>query len=382
MTIYLDNAATTPLRKEVWEVMLPFMKDSWGNPSSVHRRGVAAREAIDRARAQVARALGAKPRFVTFTGGGTAANNLALLGVARSQSGQKGDVCIGPTEHASVRAAAEALSREGHALHVGALTPEGKLDLTRQEQTLSHKTCVVAQMLVSNEFGSIYPTAQVASLIRARAPGAWLHVDAVQGLGKLPLSLTELGADSLSISAHKVHGPQGVGALVRAREGELKPLVYGGGQESGLHSGTENVAGIVGFGKAVELAAREQRATLDRLWQRRAEFLDGLSSDCGIEPLMQSDDAHQQPGILSLLVPGAPAEVWLHHLDAQDVVVSVGSACQASKKEVSPVLLAAGIDARRARQVLRLSFGDQTSAQNIQDALSTFEGIARDLATL
>lgn len=382
MTVYLDNAATTRLREEVREAMSPFVSESWGNPSSVHRRGVAAREAIDRARSQVARAVGARAAHVTFTGSGTEANNLALLGIARASGKRGGRVWIGPAEHASVRGAGEALEREGFDVQRGALNSAGELDLEGLAGQLNDATLVAAQMLVSNEFGTIYPVARVASALHAAAPAAWLHVDAVQALGKLPLSITELGADSLSLSAHKIHGPQGVGALITAREVTLEPLIHGGGQESGRRSGTENLAGIVGFGKAAELAAKDQAATLALLRQRRAEFLTGMQRIPGLESFQSTPDEQQQPGIQSLLVPGAPAEVWLHHLDAAGVVLSVGSACQANKREISPVLLAAGIDATQARQVLRLSFGDDTSASDIQHALQAFEDVARELARL
>jgi cysteine desulfurase len=379
--IYLDNAATTPLSKEVADAMAPFTGDRWGNASSVHRRGVAAREAIDRARAQVARAVGASSQRVIFTGSGTEANNLALLGIVRAKGCPTGNLCIGPAEHASVRSAAQALEHEGYGLRVAKLDKSGSLDLEQLAQALDGNTLLMAQMLVSNEFGSIYPTAQVSQVLKAQAPEAWLHVDGVQGLGKLRLSMSELGADSLALSAHKIHGPQGVGALVLARDIEIQPLIFGGGQESGLRSGTENLAGIVGFGCAAQLAAEHQKPTLDHLTERRAQLLQGIEQIEGLRILEFGSDG-QQPGILSILVPGAPAEVWLHHLDAGGVIVSVGSACQANKKEISPVLFAAGLDASKARQVLRISIGSSTSTNDIQQTISIFKTVGGELTRL
>lgn len=381
-TIYLDNAATTALRSEVREAMAPFQTEAWGNPSSVHRRGVAAREAVDRARSQVARATGARPEQVIFTASGTEANNTALRGLGFRRDVEPGALWIGPTEHASVRACAEALEEEGFELSRGRLDAEGSLDLEQLRESIGPKTRLVAQMLVSNEFGSLYPISEVAAAVRARAPEARLHVDAIQALGKIVLSLAELGADSLSLSAHKIGGPQGVGALVVGRDVPLRPLVFGGGQERGLRSGTENLAGIVGFGRAVELVTAELAETWSTLRNLRGRLVEGLGRIDGVRCLQLGSEDAQQPGILSVLVPGAPAEVWLHHLDARDVVVSVGSACQANKREISPVLLAAGLDVDQARRVLRLSLSGQTTAAEIDQALRVLSEVASELASL
>ncbi len=381
-SIYLDHAATTPLAAEVREAMLPYLDAAWGNPSSVHRRGIATREAIDRARAQVARAVGAEPRNVIFTSGGTEANNLALFGLMRGPRPRGGGLCIGPTEHASVRAAADALEDEGFDVERGELRASGELDLDALDGALTPDTRLVAQMLVSNEFGSIYPTSCIAALLKARDSRAHLHVDAIQALGKLPLSLEELGADSVALSAHKVNGPQGVGALVCARELSLRPLLHGGGQEGGLRSGTENVAGIVGFGVAAELAERAQARTLEHLFALRARLLDGLQNLAGVDAVAPGDLEQQQPGILSLRVAGAPAEVWLHHLDSRGVVCSAGSACQANTKEISPVLLAAGLSPEEARQVLRLSLGGDNTFEEIERTCAVLHDVSRELANL
>ncbi|MDA1263905.1 MAG: aminotransferase class V-fold PLP-dependent enzyme, partial [Planctomycetota bacterium] len=262
--VYLDNAATTPLAPEVREALAPFLDAEFGNPSSRHRLGVHAAEGIDRARSALARAVGGRPADVLFTSGGTEANNLAVLGAARARRAHGDVVVVGPTEHPSVFAAAEALREEGFEVRVLQLDAAGDLDLDHAAIQLDERVIVVAQMLVNNEFGTIYPVRALARLVRARCPRAHVHVDGVQALGKVELDLTELGVDSLAVSAHKVHAPKGTGALITAGEQPLRPLVFGGGQQGGVRPGTENVAGIVACGEAARLADRELSETRAR----------------------------------------------------------------------------------------------------------------------
>lgn len=352
--LYLDNAATTPIDPGVRAAMQPWLEADFGNPSARYPLGVRAAEAVDRARARIARACGARPRNVTFTAGGTEANNLALLGVARARRKLGQRIVVGSTEHPSVRESARALTREGFDVRWAPVASDGGLDLAGTEELLDEHTILVSHMLVNNEFGTLYPIRELARRVRRRAPHAALHVDAVQGLGKLELSLEELDADSLALSAHKVHAPKGVGALVTRQNLEVEAIIHGGGQEGGLRSGTENVAGIVAFGEAARLAderiADTQRATA----AARGRFRALISELPGIEPL--EPGAQRVEAIQALIVPGAPAEVWLHHLEARGVFASAGSACQARKEEVSPAYGALGLDLERARRVLRFSF--------------------------
>jgi cysteine desulfurase len=387
---YLDNAATTPLDEEVFAAMAPWLAGpgaSFGNPSARCRRGVAAAEAVDRARRRLARVLGAPAAGVVFTGGGTEANNLAVFGAARARrvagAGDgvigkgAGHILIGPTEHPSVREAALALGDEGFEVEFAGLAADGGLDLDDCSARLRPNTVLVAQMLVSNELGTVYPVRELARRVRAVAPGAWLHVDAVQGLGKLELSLAALGADSLATSAHKLHGPQGVGALAcaapasgTAGKAGLKPLFRGGGQESGLRSGTENVAGIVGFGEAAARAEERRGTTQARFEELRAALLTGLTDLTGVRILTPGTGARPPlPSILAAVFDGPPAEVLMHHLEERGVVVSAGSACQASDQHISPALAALGLGTEEARRLLRISFSHRTTAQDIQRLL-------------
>ena len=366
--VYLDHAATTPLAPEVREAMLPWLGASFGNPSSRHPMGLHAAAAVEEARATVAQATGGSTANVLFTSGGTEANNLAVLGLARARRRRGRHVLVGPTEHPSVRDAALALVDEGFEVERLRLGSGGELDLEDLVARLRDDTVLVLQMLVNNEFGSIYPVARVARVVRANAPNAVLHVDAVQVLGKLELSIGELGAHSLAISAHKLHGPKGAGALVLTEGVQPRPLVFGGGQERGLRSGTENVSGIVGLGRAVELASADVRGVHERLEALRELLRRELAAVPGARLLDPGES--RSPAICAVLLPGPPAEVWMHHLETLGVMTSVGSACQARKRDVSPALVALGLDEDQARHVLRISFSRPTTEGDVMRAVS------------
>ncbi len=380
-TIYLDNAATTPVAPAVRTAMAPFLEAEFGNPSTRYALGVRAAEAIDRARELVARAVGARAREVTFTSGGTEANNLAVLGLARQRgfhrSRRRNQLVIGPTEHPSVRASAFALRDEGFEVREARLLPDGGLDLEAFEELLTEDTVLVAQMLVNNEVGSVYPVSELARIVRRSAPNAALHVDAVQGLGKLELSIEELGADTLAISAHKVHAPKGTGALVTRGKVDLRPLVFGGGQESGRRPGTENVAGIVAFGEAARLADTGREEGVRAMAAARDAFVRGLERVPGARLLI--DGSPVVPSICAIALAGAPAEVWLHHLEARGVCASAGSACNAGKKELSPVALALGLTPDEARRVMRFSFAAATTVAEAERAAALLAELATEL---
>ncbi|MSR63545.1 MAG: cysteine desulfurase [Planctomycetes bacterium] len=377
--IYLDHAATTPLAPEVRAAMEPFWSAEFGNPSSRHALGVRAARALELAREQVAQLLGVDGTQVVFTSGGTEANNLAVLGLARARAKRGRHVLIGPTEHPCVRDAARALLEEGFELETLRLDARGGLDLEHALSRLRPDTVLVAQMLVNNEFGTLYPVARLARLVRANAPQACVHVDAVQALGKVEVSLGELGAHSLALSAHKFHGPKGAGALVLERGLRPRPLVFGGDQEQGLRSGTENVAGLVGLGCAAALVAERLPRARANFAACRAELARELPRLAGAELLEPAGSEGVVPAIGSLLLPGPPAEVWQHHLEARGVFTSVGSACQAKKGGLSPALLALGLDEARAKRVLRLSFARETSPAEVRAGVEALCALAAEL---
>jgi len=379
-TIYLDNAATTGVAPAVRDQMLPFLEAQFGNPSSRHPLGVRAREAVDLARRQVARATGAAPERVIFTSGGTEANNLAVLGLARARTKLGKHVLVGPTEHPSVAEAGLALTREGFEVERLRLDDAGELNLEHLASILRDDTVLVAQMLINNEFGTRYDIARLGRILRAHAPAALLHVDAVQSLGKLSLSIGELGAHSLSISAHKVHGPKGSGALVLAAEPWPEPLVYGGGQERNVRGGTENVAGIAGLGLAAQMADEHVNTGAFRGGHLR-EF---LRERVGSVPSARLLDpgAERSPAVCALLLPGAPAEVWMHHLEAHGIYTSVGSACQANKRGIPPALLALGLGEHEAKRVLRVSFCHASTEAHVEALIHALQEIEHELGSL
>jgi cysteine desulfurase len=379
--IYLDNAATTPLDPRVRAAMSPWLDGEFGNASSRHRQGQRAHAAIDEARGRVARAVGAERAHVIFTSGGTEANSLGVLGSARARRKHGKHVILGPTEHPCVRESALALRDEGFEVESARLSSDGSFDLEHLESRLRGDSILIAQMLVQNEVGTIYPVREIARLAHALAPHAAVHVDAVQAFGKMELSIHELGADSLAISSHKVHGPQGAGALITRGSIPLRPLVFGGGQEHGLRSGTENVAAIVGFGRAAELARTELETTCAHLESLRKSCLDRLAKLKRARVLVfSSDRAHPTlPAIVAVILPGAPSEVRMHHLEEMGVIVSAGSACHSHKSEASPTMLAMGVSAEDARSILRLSFSRFTTRADIERGIDALEVVCDKL---
>jgi len=375
--VYLDHAATTPPAPEVRAAMEPWLDSEHGNPSSRHPLGQRAADALESARESVAASVGAQPQGVVFTSGGTEANNLAVLGLARARARLGRHVLIGATEHPSVRAPAEALTAEGFEVEWLRLDSEGRLDLDHAGALLREDTVLVSQMLVNNEVGAVQPVAELAPRLEAAAPRAWLHVDAVQAFGKLDVRMVGLGAHALSLSAHKLHGPKGAGALVLARGVKPRPLVYGGGQEGDLRSGTEAVAACVGFGRAVELAVEARADFQVRAGALRARLL-GDASALGLQPVLPAQ-LEAIPNILALVVPGPPAEVWLHHLAARGVYVGTGSACQSKKGALSPALLAHGLSEDEVRRVLRFSFARTTTDAEVERASSALRSVAQEL---
>jgi len=379
--VYLDNAATTPLGPRVLEAMRPWLESNHANPSTLYGTGVDAREAVDRARSQVAAAVGARAADVTFTGGGTEANNMAVLGLARGARKRGRHVLIGPVEHPCVRMPAEALVQEGYELEVVEGDGAGALCLEDLERKLREDTVLVSLMAVINELGTRQPVAEAARVLRRSGSGAAFHVDAVQALGKVELDLTELGATSLAIAAHKVHGPKGVGALIRAADTPRPlPLVFGGGQEDGLRPGTENVAGIVGLGVAAARSATERTADESRLEELRSALEKGLDALPDWSPLIPRE--RSVPGILSLRVGGPPAQVWQHHLEQEGVQVGLGSACSSRSTALSPAWRAVGLDTTSARQVLRFSLSASTTDTELSLALEAVARVASRLESL
>ena len=362
---YLDHNATTPLDPRVREAMLPYLGAEPGNPSSAHRYGRRARAALDRAREQVATLVGVQPRQVIFTSGGTEANNLALFGLAAVE--RPGRLALSPVEHPSVIEPARALEREAWELDWLPVDADGRVVVAAWEPAAG--TRIVSTMWANNETGVVQPVAELAA--KARAAGALVHSDAVQALGKLPVDFRDSGAHLLTLSSHKINGPQGAGALVVDPAVDLASRQLCGGQERGLRNGTENLAGIVGFGMAAELAGagREERAETNRALIER--LMDGLDGIDGITLFAAS--AERLPNTLLFAIDGIEGETLLLALDREGLAVSSGSACHSGTGTPSHVLSAMGVPDAVARGAIRVSVGHGNSVKEI-DVLVTALG--------
>jgi cysteine desulfurase len=370
MAIYLDNNATTPLDARVLDATLPWMQGTHGNPSSIHRPGRAARAALDMARAQVATLVNAQPAQVIFTSGGTEADNLALKGACHGKP--HGRVLISAIEHAAVLGPAEDLIRQGWDIHHIPVDSDCRIDLIALRKLLDSDVHLVSVMLANNETGAIQDVKNIAAA--ARECGALTHTDAIQAAGKLPVDFTALGVDLMSLSAHKIGGPRGVGALIVAGRVDLVPQISGGGQEHGLRSGTENLAGIIGFGKAAELAYREL-VTRERHMRALRDALEaGIQSMHGIDIFAAKSD--RLPNTSQFGVAGYDGEMVVMELDKRGIAVSSGSACHSGRGEPSHVLLAMGVDEFRARSAVRVSFGMQNTMDDVHTLLASLTTLA------
>ncbi|MDQ3752050.1 MAG: cysteine desulfurase [Actinomycetota bacterium] len=372
MMAYLDHAATTPLLPEVTEVMLASMVSEFGNPSSVHSYGRRAKGIVEDARDKVAAAMGALHSEITFTGGGTEADNLALKGPFDAIAG--GHVIVSAIEHRAVLDTAKWLERQGATVAVVSVGEGGIADPRDVAAAVTSSTVVVSVMAVNNEIGTIQPIADIAAAVKAVNPATLVHTDAVQALGNLPVDVNLWGVDLASFAAHKLGGPKGVGALFVRSGVRLTPLIHGGGHERGLRSGTSNVAGIAGFGMAAEIAAKEVNAKGERLMDLRGQLLDGIRRAVpGVG--VNGDLTNRIPGNLNVSVPGAAGETLLMLLDQAGIACSSGSACASGAIDPSHVLLAIGTDRVMAAGSLRLSMGRSTTEDDISSVLEIFPEI-------
>ena len=370
MPAYLDHNATTPVDARVVEAMLPYLKGPYGNPSSLHRYGRAARDGVERARAQLAALVGAEPQQVIWTSGGTEANNLAVKGLCWGQP--RGRVLYGATEHPAVMEAAESLGLEGWSVGRIAVDAQGLVDWAGfGAQCAAGPLRLASLMRANNETGVVQDTLSAAKPVHAA--GGWLHVDATQAAGKLPLTMAGCGADLLTLSSHKLYGPKGIGALVVRAEVDLLPLLHGGAQERGLRGGTENLPAIVGFGAAAELAMLELDARIAQAQALHAQLEEGLRAMKGVT--LFGGGAPRLANTSQFALAGWDGEALLMHLDRKGFAVSSGSACASGSGEPSHVLLAMGVDAATAKGAVRVSLGKDNTAAEVEGflaALATF----------
>ena len=360
--IYLDNNSTTLLDPRVLEAMLPYMQHQYGNATSRHLFGRAARQALDQAREQVAEACGAHPSQVTFTASGTEANNFAIQGMAGNNENAK-QVAVSAIEHPAVTRPAFALRENGYRIAVIAADNFGKVDHLSLDVALEKPTSLVSVMLANNETGVIQDIAKLAEI--AKSKGALFHTDAVQALGKIAVDFESLGVHAMTVSSHKINGPQGAGALILDKRVDIKPLLHGGGQEKGLRSGTENVAAIVGFGTACALLKTERETRAKVTAQLRNAFELGLH-DLGAT--IFGDKAARLANTSFFAFNEIEGETLVMALDRKGFAVASGSACSSDSTEPSHVLMAMGVAPDLARGAVRVSFG----VKNTSDELNRF----------
>ena len=379
---YLDNAATTPVRPEVLEAMLPYLgKEAFGNPSSAHRFGRAARAGVEEAKRAIASAVDAEPNQVVFTSGGTEADNLAIIGAALAARDRDGPfrVAVSATEHKAALAAAHAVKHLGGEEVILPVSASGLVDYRALDAVLDEGVALVSVMWVNNEVGTVQPVAELAS--RCCDAGVLFHSDAVQAFGKVPVSLRDVNCTLLTISGHKIGAPKGVGALIVRDRKAVEAIIHGGGQQFGIRPGTENVPGIVGLGIAAKLAAQEQPALAARLRELRDE-LERRALAIVPDAVINGWQSARAPHISNISIPGADSEALLMHLDLAGIACSSGSACSTGTVEPSHVLTAMSVPRELGVAALRFSFGKDSTLEDVEAVSGALPKIVEKVRSL
>ena len=377
--IYLDYAATTPPHPDVVETMMPYFTDAFGNPSSSYSYGQEAKAAVEKARYKVATLIGAHSEEVVFTSGGTEADNFAVKGLAYANKHKGNHIITIPIEHHAVIEPCKFLETEGFTVTRLPVDEHGLVDPQNVAKNITSRTILISIMHANNDIGTIEPIAEIGKI--AREKGVYFHTDAVQTAGHISIDVDELGVDLLSISAHKLYGPKGIGALYVKRGTKLTPFMHGGSQEEGKRASTENVPSIVGFGKAAELAADNMSQETKRLASLRDKLIEGLREQIdGIR--LNGHPAKRLPHNVHVSVDSIDGESVIQELDSNGICASTGSACNSSRPELSHVLLALGCSPEQVRGSLRFTLGLETSEEDIELVLGVLPGIITKLRAM
>lgn len=379
MFVYADNAATTQIAPQVLEAMLPYWKEQYGNPSTLYRLGRESKIAMEKARSQVAQVVGAREEEIFFTGSGTESDNMALKGVlyGPAAKGKKGLITT-KVEHHAILHTAQALEKEGFQVTFLDVNSQGLVDLEQLEQAIGPDTALVSIMAANNEVGTIQPIAEIGALCRRH--GVLFHTDAVQAFGHMPIDVNEMNIDLLSLSAHKINGPKGAGALYIRKGLSLRPVIEGGGQERNRRSGTENVAGIVGLGAAAQLAyetMEEESARLKKLAQKLTEGVLRIP-----ETILTGHPTQRLPGACSFAVGAVEGESLVLYLDMEGVCASTGSACSTGSLDPSHVLMAIGLSHETAHGSLRLTLGRFNTEKDVDVILEKLPQVVDKLRAM
>lgn len=376
--IYMDHSATTAVREEVFDAMKPFFMEHFGNPSSLYSFGREARKAVEEAREKTAAAIGAEPREIVFTSGGTESDNLAIRGVARALQKKGNHIITTAIEHHAVLDTCLALKEEGFDVTVLPVDSYGMVSVSDVEKAITDKTILITVMMANNEMGTIQPVAQIGDL--ARSKGIIFHTDAVQAIGKIPVNVNDIKCDLLSVSAHKFHGPKGIGALYIRKGTRLKVFNFGGAQERRVRPGTENVPGIVGLGKAIELAVAELDKNAAHMKALRDRLIEGLLKIDDVR--LNGHPTERLPNNVNISVLYVEGESLILSLDLKGVAVSSGSACTSGSLDPSHVLMAMGLDHQTAHGSLRFSLGYENTQEEIDYVLQTLPEIVERLRSM
>lgn len=377
--VYMDHAATTPLSKEVLEEMYPYFSNIFGNPSSIHGFGREARKAIDLARDRVAKALNAKAEEIYFTGGGSESDNWAIKGVALANRNKGNHIITSSIEHHAVLHTCEFLEKQGFDVTYLPVDEYGMVDPEDVRKAINSNTILISIMFANNEIGTIQPIKEIGAI--AREKGVYFHTDAVQAVGHVPIDVQDMNIDLLSLSGHKLYGPKGVGALFIRKGVKIAPLMHGGAQERNRRAGTENVPGIVGLGKAVELANENMEASNERLVRLRDRLIQGIFSK--IDHIrLNGHPTKRLPGNVNISFEYIEGESLLLSLDMKGIAASSGSACTSGSLDPSHVLLAIGLSHEIAHGSLRLTLGEENTEEDVDYVLEVLPDIVNRLRAM
>lgn len=374
MEAYLDNSATTQVLDSVREVMVRTMLEDYGNPSALHLKGVEAERYVKDAGECLAKILKAEAKELFFTSGGTESNNLALIGAALANKRAGNRIITTAIEHPSVANTMKYLEEQGFELIVLPVDEYGRVKLETLKRTMTKETILVSVMYVNNEIGAVQPIEEINRIIREVNPQVVFHVDAVQAFGKFRIYPKKLGIDLLSVSGHKIHGPKGIGFLYKNTEVKLKPIVFGGGQQEGMRSGTLNVPGIAGMACAAKVCYEDFEEKQNYLYELREYFIDGIKQIEGTK-INGCTDRNGAPHVVSVSFDGVRSEVLLHTLEDKGIYASAGSACSSHKVAVSATLKAIGLDKKYLDSTLRFSFSTMTTKEELQYTLEVLQTV-------
>ena len=368
MEAYLDNSATTRCLEEVTDKMVHIMREDYGNPSSMHMRGVEAEKYIKEAKAFFASNLKVNEKEIYFTSGGTESNNLALIGCAMANRRAGNHLITTSVEHASVLNTMKYLEEQGFRVTYLPVDEDGRVSLDALKEAICEETILVSCMYVNNEVGAVQPIEEIGKMIKKKNPNTLFHVDAIQAYGKYHIYPNRQGIDLLSVSGHKIHGPKGVGLLYVNKRVKIRPILFGGGQQNGMRSGTENVPGCVGLGVAAREAYKDFDARIEKLYTLRERLIAGLKPLGGVT-INGSEDRTNAPQIVSASFEGVRSEVLLHALEDKGVYVSSGSACSSNHPGISGTLKGIGVKKELLDSTIRFSLGDLNVEEEVDYAI-------------